>query len=208
MLGALRFGKTAVERDHRRARQTRPHPFFQLRGEVDFRHQHQGLPSGVHHVGDQVQVHLRLAAACDPVKQPRVVAVQAGPDRACHGLLFLGEGKQSGGGGCAARPPGLGPALGQALRQQAGHGLGPTGGEPARLGFVEAAGRQQAEGEATRNHLARRHGFNAGAGKPCGREIPSPVLQAQGTGPARAGGQRGGHHLADGVVVVAVAKAQ
>ncbi len=63
------FSQFAVQRHDRAFRKTRPDPPFELRRQIDFRHQQQHLPSGRQHPIDQAQINLRLAAAGDAMEQ-------------------------------------------------------------------------------------------------------------------------------------------
>ena len=57
------FGEFAVQGNNRLLRKARPYPGFQLWGEVDFRHQQQGLLAECEGAFDQTQIDLGLAAA-------------------------------------------------------------------------------------------------------------------------------------------------
>jgi hypothetical protein len=71
---ARRFGQFAVQRDHVRSGKTATHAVFQLRRQVDFRHQQQHLPPKQQGLLDQAQVNLGLAAAGDAEQQLRGIA--------------------------------------------------------------------------------------------------------------------------------------
>jgi hypothetical protein len=68
---ARRFGQFAVQRNDAGFRKTRPHPAFQLRRQVDFRHQQQDLAAGRQRPLDQAQINLGLAAAGHAMQQMR-----------------------------------------------------------------------------------------------------------------------------------------
>ncbi len=67
------FGQAAV--DHRQpVAQARAHAVFQLRGQIDFRHQQQHLPPRRQHLLRQTQIELGLAAAGHAVQQGHTAA--------------------------------------------------------------------------------------------------------------------------------------
>ena len=68
---ARRFGQFAVQRDNAGFGETRPDPAFQLRRQVDFRHQQQHLLAFSQRPLDQAQINLGLAATSHAMQQMR-----------------------------------------------------------------------------------------------------------------------------------------
>ncbi len=82
MLVPLDVGLMAVQ--HRDLAEPRAKALFGLRGEADFRHQHDRLPPEVQHLLNGLDVDFGLAAARDAVHQDRLVParLERGQDRA------------------------------------------------------------------------------------------------------------------------------
>jgi hypothetical protein len=82
----LRGGQAAVQADQHAARKTLGKARFELRREIDLRHQHQGLLPPVQRILGGVQIDLGLATAGDPVQQHRL----RGPRDGLQGRGLLG----------------------------------------------------------------------------------------------------------------------
>lgn len=112
-----------------------------LRGQADFRHQHQRLASGRKAIGDRLQIDLGLAAAGDAIEQ---IGGKAGvrADGGGGGLLLVVELRASAG----ARRDGVGGhrhALGVAALGQTARGLAPLRQQRVQLFFAHRTGEQQ-----------------------------------------------------------------
>ena len=79
VLEPLCRGETAVQGHDQAARKALGKSGFELRSQVDFRHQHQRLSPALQHAGDGAQVDLGLAAAGAAVQQdgPTMLVLQA-----------------------------------------------------------------------------------------------------------------------------------
>ena len=162
-----------------------------LRGQADFRHQHQRLPALRQAMDDRLQVDLGLAAAGHAIQQERLEAV-GGSDRG-HRLGLVRVERGTGQwlrvlGGHAQRNPLGQPALGQAAR----------GGAPVLHAFAQ--------------HVLIHDGFGQQLGQlpwtaACaqlftlgvafGGQLPTPVVcVGQDLAMAQRAGQGGAQHLA------------
>ena len=88
--GAGGFSEFAVQAGQLCLRKASGDAAFELRREVDFRHQQQRLLAGGEGAFDEAQVDLGFAAAGDAVQQPGAKAA-ASIDACQRGLLLCGE---------------------------------------------------------------------------------------------------------------------
>ena len=82
---ALRVRDAGVQ--HRGSAEAGPHAVQRLRCERDLRHQQQRLAATAQHLGNDVEIHLRLAAAGDAIEQVAAVLAEAGDDALDGGAL-------------------------------------------------------------------------------------------------------------------------
>ncbi len=136
---ALAFGQAAMQRGHRQAGKTAAHVVFELRRQVDFRHQDQDLRIGVRRQAarDRLQIDFGLAAAGHAIEQHGRIA--AGVGNRFDRLELLGI--EAGGAGNRGIRCGACRELGELLQ-----------------GLVERRGLfgTQALGQAGQRHLAQR----------------------------------------------------
>ena len=200
--GTFAVGQARVQRMHRHA-QPGAEAGQGLRGQADFRHQHQRLAAARQAIGDGLQVDLGLAAAGDAFEQERGEA-GVGRDRIDGGALFVvGQWTR-----LWCRRQGAGRhrhALGMAAS-----GQGAGGGAPAlqflfQAVLVDRTGGQQL-GQAAGSAALAQAGASAGAGF---GGLPGPGMGVgQRLAGAQAGRQGGGEHLARGGMGVARQPAQ
>jgi hypothetical protein len=101
----LRRGQAAVQADQHAARKALGKARFELRREVDLRHQHQHLLPGGQRILGGVQIDLGLAAAGDAVQQPGCVARAMACRAAACSVFSVGAwGPPGVAAGAAARP--------------------------------------------------------------------------------------------------------
>jgi hypothetical protein len=191
-------GQAAVQADQLVSRETPDEAFHELGGEVDFRHQHQGLPLTRQDVRHQSQIDLGLAAAGDAVQQPGREARRRGSQGVQRAGLFPGQfragkhparARHQGGRGDGRHPPPPQPVAHQGLlpiRQ-----IGPVHDPPPQPLHQGDPGRG-AGGQARRLGLS-------GLRQPIGRGRLRPPGRR---GAAQGRRQQGGQHRAHGMMVV------
>ena len=148
MPGAGRFPQFAMEGHQAHFGKTPPKAGFQLGGEINFRHQHQGLPPFRQGPGHQAQINLGLARTGDAVEEKRMEA-GTGAQHGFHRLgLARGKVRRQGPGGDLGTGP-HGPGLGGMGAAQA-HGQGSQHGFPQGhvvIGSAKAAETQPIRGQ-------------------------------------------------------------
>ena len=198
-LRARAVGQIAVQANRRRVRKTRAKARLQLRGEVDFRHQHQRLAAGGQRLGNPLQIHFGFAAAGDAVQQGGGKPRPAQPIH--HLALFVGQ-RRAGAHrhGCLRWRHLRQPAGGQPFAQQ----LAGLRMQRARLVIQRQRPLPQPRPQ---RQLARRPRWRLPGGAGLAQRIHGRHGQRAARRVAQRGGQRGEQGLPQRIMVVARGKA-